>query len=307
MKISDLVQNLPTFAKELNISIDFDEESLKRSQPYLSYTILMEKISSLFSSFHSHDEHYETLYILEGECQYKVDDKTYNIKKGDMAITFPNQMHQIISTTPSKRIVTMFVPKFLNRFNTEITNFDTVFNLMKEKEIFVISFSQNEMEKIENLLLRMCKTINSKNFGDDLQYTLSFFRVMLLISDHVLNKTNLNDKNYESNTIIKSTIEYINKNFKEKITIEGLAKEIAISPSYLSHVFKENTGVSVLQFIIKKRLSHAKKMLQEGKSIMEASIESGFKDYSSFFRSFKKEFLITPKDYIKSSSLSYID
>ena len=40
---------------------------------------------------------------------------------------------------------------------------------------------------------------------------------------------------------------------------------------------------------------------------MEASIESGFKDYSSFFRSFKKEFLITPKDYIKSSSLSYID
>ena len=92
MKISDLVQNLPIFAKELNISIDFDVESLKRSQPYLSYTILMEKISSLFSSFHSHDEHYETLYSLEGEFQYKVDDKTYNIKKGDMAITFPNQM-----------------------------------------------------------------------------------------------------------------------------------------------------------------------------------------------------------------------
>ena len=102
MKISDLVQNLPFFLKELNMSINFDEESFKKSQPYLSYTILMEKISSLFSSFHSHDEHYETLYILEGECQYKVDDKTYNIKKGDMAITFPNQMHQIISTTPSK-------------------------------------------------------------------------------------------------------------------------------------------------------------------------------------------------------------
>ncbi|MDD7616948.1 MAG: hypothetical protein PUJ85_06350, partial [bacterium] len=66
MKISDLLQYLPTFLKELNISIDINEETIKKSQPYLSYTILMEKIASLFSSFHSHDEHYETLYVLEG-------------------------------------------------------------------------------------------------------------------------------------------------------------------------------------------------------------------------------------------------
>ena len=48
-------------------------------------------------------------------------------------------------------------------------------------------------------------------------------------------------------------------------------------------------------------------MLQEGKSIMEASIESGFKDYSSFFRSFKKEFDITPHQYIKNIQMEHID
>ena len=54
-----------------------------------------------------------------------------------------------------------------------------------------------------------------------------------------------------------------------------------------------------MQYINKKRLVMAKALLRKGESIDYAAIESGFQDYTSFFRSFKKEYSITPKTYIK--------
>lgn len=92
-------------------------------------------------------------------------------------------------------------------------------------------------------------------------------------------------------------VAYINENLAEDLTLDRLAEVCYISKSYLSHQFKQYTGLSIYQFIIKKRLTVARNMIQEGTPVTEACMTCGFSDYSNFHRSFKKEFGVSPKEF----------
>ena len=84
------------------------------------------------------------------------------------------------------------------------------------------------------------------------------------------------------------------------MVIEDIANHTCLSPSTISHTFKEQTGVSVHRYIIKKKMVLAKNLIKNNVSFNEIYERCGFNDYTSFFRCFKKEYGITPKDYRNS-------
>ena len=71
-----------------------------------------------------------------------------------------------------------------------------------------------------------------------------------------------------------------------------------VSKSHLSHRFKEFTGLTLYQYIIKKRLVVARNMLREGAQVMDACLQCGFNDYSNFLKAFKREFGKSPKEFM---------
>ena len=79
--------------------------------------------------------------------------------------------------------------------------------------------------------------------------------------------------------------------------MDTLAKKFFVSKYHIAHVFKENIGLSIHQYITKKRLDLCQEAISGGMSIKDAYHQYGFGDYSSFFRAFKKEYGISPKDY----------
>ena len=95
---------------------------------------------------------------------------------------------------------------------------------------------------------------------------------------------------------VEQVISYINNHYAEEIDLEILASTFFISPNYLCRIFRKSTGLTVHDYIRRKRLSKVRELRGNGKSISEAAMLSGFSDYSSFYRTYKKLMGCSPKE-----------
>ena len=95
--------------------------------------------------------------------------------------------------------------------------------------------------------------------------------------------------------IFKSVFSYIGDNLTEKLTVEEIAKHVYLSPTYLQSVFKENYGVPLAEYVRRQKLKKARELLYNTqKRISDIAYDCGFEHESSFIRSFKREFGMTP-------------
>jgi AraC-like DNA-binding protein len=98
------------------------------------------------------------------------------------------------------------------------------------------------------------------------------------------------------NTKLLEILDYINKHLAEEITIDLLSENFYLNRYYLMHFFKEETGYTIGNYITEKRLLLAKDLVQNGCPVTQACYQSGFKNYSTFSRAFKKAFNTVPKN-----------
>lgn len=98
--------------------------------------------------------------------------------------------------------------------------------------------------------------------------------------------------------VVFKTTNYIKRNCAEKLSLDSLAREVFLSKSYLSSVFKKETGMSLTAYITKVRVEKSKKLLlEDNASLAHISGQCGFKDQSYFTKVFKKETGVSPKRY----------
>ena len=106
-------------------------------------------------------------------------------------------------------------------------------------------------------------------------------------------------------TIIKKAINYINLNFENRISLNIIATNININSSHLSRQFKKETNMTITDFINNKRINESKFLITQRKnSITEVALMVGFENHNYFCKVFKKVTSLTPKEYLKQSSLT---
>lgn len=98
----------------------------------------------------------------------------------------------------------------------------------------------------------------------------------------------------DGDSIVSRCVEYINGHLSEPLTVAGIARELNISSSLLSHVFKDEMHIAPYRYILKKRLILAQNKIAQGESATAAAIECGFGDYSGFYKQYKKTFGVPP-------------
>lgn len=102
----------------------------------------------------------------------------------------------------------------------------------------------------------------------------------------------------EEEDVISPVTNYIREHLSEKISREQLADLVYLHPDYLTHVFKEKTGLSLSAYILKERLKQSKNLLRNtDKSINTIALDCGFSDASYFTRIFRRETGISPRQY----------
>lgn len=105
---------------------------------------------------------------------------------------------------------------------------------------------------------------------------------------HIINQASLQTTSDYINASLQPLITYLNQHFTEDITLDFLQEKFFISKYHLCRTFHNSTGLTIHDYIRKKRLANVRALKAQGKSITEAAITSGFKDYSSFYRAYQK-------------------
>lgn len=101
---------------------------------------------------------------------------------------------------------------------------------------------------------------------------------------------------YES-TILKS-IEYIEKNIKDELTLKTIASQVGYSEFHFSRIFKDQMGITIMDYVQERRLILASKEIFSGKKIVDVSIDYCYETHSGFSKAFKKKFGFTPTQHL---------
>lgn len=110
-------------------------------------------------------------------------------------------------------------------------------------------------------------------------------------------KTIKDSANLRYDKQIEEILRYINQNLTGNLSNERLAEQFYLSKYHLMHKFKKETGYTLHNYIEQKRLSSASDAIRKGTPVMKAAKDSGFMDYSTFLRAFRKKYGMSPKDY----------
>ena len=89
-------------------------------------------------------------------------------------------------------------------------------------------------------------------------------------------------------------IQYIENNIKEELKAESIAKEMGYSVYHFSRIFKEEMGISLMEYVKDRRLLRAAEDIMSGKRILDVAIEYGYQTHSGFTKAFRKKYGFAP-------------
>lgn len=102
--------------------------------------------------------------------------------------------------------------------------------------------------------------------------------------------------------LVKKTIDYIEKSYADKVSLEEIAVKMKVSPEYISHLFTKEIGISFSDYLKKYRIDVAKRLMEKSNyKIYEIGERIGYKDPKYFYKMFKDVTGLSPKEYLKKS------
>jgi AraC-like DNA-binding protein len=102
---------------------------------------------------------------------------------------------------------------------------------------------------------------------------------------------------------VKLAQDYLKSHYAENVSLDQLTSVTNLSPYYLLRVFHEQAGCPPHEYQTQLRVAHAKKLIRDGNSLLEAALETGFFDQSHFSRNFKRIVGVTPGQYLSESNI----
>lgn len=251
--------------------------------------------------FHYHDFNKIVIFI-SGNVTYLIEGKAYKLKPWDILFVSNNEIHKTLidDSETYERIVIWINSNFLKEYSNDECNLLDCFELAIKQKFNLLRLNEEMLVTIKYILFQIEDAYKSREFGNGVLRNSLFLQLMVYLNRLFLGMENIregNDIQYDKN--IGAILDYINENLNQDLSIEFLSTKFYMSKYYLMHKFKKQTGYSLHNYILQKRLIHSNILIKKGKPITEVYIECGFGDYSNFLRSFKKMFGLSPKKYYK--------
>lgn len=247
---------------------------------------------------HVHD-YYEFYFFLEGNVSIQIGDKIYPHSYGDMTLILPQVSHRAIihnTDVPYRRFVFWISQDFCNHLLGISKDYGYLMQYAMTHREYIFHNDRITFNSIQSKLLRLLEEMKGDRFCRDAQLSLCANDLILHLN-RVIYEQKHPIRPQETVSLYQNVCSFIETHIDEDLSLERLSEEFFVSKYHIAHIFKDNLGLSIHQYITKKRLALCRQAILSDLSITEAYQAFGFGDYSSFFRAFKREYGISPKDF----------
>ena len=239
---------------------------------------------------HKHEDLCELIYISEGEGEFIINNNFYLAHKGDILVYNQGVIHDEKSN-PANPLRTYFC----GIGNLLIKGMEEGFVIPQNIEPVI--HTNKYMHKVENYISDIFEECSSQVLGYEAVCNNLLLSLIILIT-RIIRTQNVMPAHLNTNTLGYQIKEYIDKNYTQDISLNKIANRIYVSQHYLSHVFKQETGYSPINYLINRRIGEAKKLLLTTEmTIFEISALVGYENPNYFTMLFKKATGVSPSKF----------
>lgn len=227
---------------------------------------------------------YEVYYFIDGKVSYLVEGKKYIPTPHSILMLAPNVFHgvRVECDTGYERMSVHFSPLTVLSENTSLL----LAPFTPDSALSDIYYEHVDSFGLDRYFEDICACAHME---DDLRDAALGLRTQNLLLEIVRMSRQVSGHSagYD-NAAVRQMILYLNEHLTDDLNLDLLSRQFYISKYYLNTLFKKATGTTVMNYVIHKRVAMARQLLAQGSSPARASEASGFQDYSSFFRAYKK-------------------
>ena len=231
------------------------------------------------NQFESHST-YEIYFFEEGQCKYSIQNRIYELEPGDIILLDGLTLHKSNTVSPDTYVRSMvhFSPTWLEEMlpMLGIPNLLDPFQKLNNC-ILRTGFNASGQYVAEKIkwIAKQLETINQEfqctgkiNVLLETELKLEFLQLLLCIYKiSECENLQIKQKKTEKKRHAENIASWINQYYAEKVCLERIAKELNLNKYYVSHVFKEVTGYTVMQYVMECRLIQVKYLLDEARSV----------------------------------------
>ncbi len=291
----DVQESIKVFLSEMGMDPENMYQELEMDSRFVD-TRRDASVSSAPVQLHSHG-FYELIYC-RTSCgvEYLLGADRYRLFRGDVVIVPPGVSHRPIfprdMSEPYKRYVLWISREFMDQF----------FNLVSSDEdarlssTGIIRTAGTKWAVLRELFQKGVIEAEQGAYGWEAAVAGN---TMILLSQ--LERAVIDSEspfiNAEKPELVDIIIAYIESHLDQKLSLSDVAERFYVSKSTVSHAFQYKMGISFHRLVTQRRLVAAKGLIVRGINLDEVAVRVGFGDYSTFYRAFRLEYGITPRQF----------
>ena len=239
---------------------------------------------------HSHNS-YEIFCLISGDTDYCVEGSRYHLLPGDIVLMRKGEVHifQLCSPACYERMCVNFeITQMLSLLDSE-----ALLSVFDDRPLGKFNHYPADLFPGNRWQFYLNEICNTQDASKRLCFLLPLLSE-LKDAFTVIRNTPVSMRKDRAAPIIK----YINANLNEELSLDILAERFYLSKAHLNRLFKQSTGTTAWEYITIKRLFLAKALIDTGNKPTDIYLQCGFHDYTTFFRSYKQHFGVSPKEHL---------
>ena len=235
---------------------------------------------------HTH-QMFELIYVVQGRGRYVVEGAEYPLIPGTVLLLRPYEYHYVC---PEESCA---YERYVIHFDEEIS-FESESTLACFRDDRFGAGVYFPRESLDESVLHAFEALDAvKRFTEDEKRISPSGMVMVrsIVTQILLllGAARPEEPVVPKKDLLFGVIGYINGHLSESLTLDELSKRFFVSKYYLCRAFRQHTGTTFLSYLTTKRIAAAQQMIKEGIPMTEIAYRVGFREYSSFYRAFRKQ------------------